>query len=410
MHDSDLSFIDLEELISQASVMTSTASNLEDISESICFNADGWGPVNGDPLSILNDVPYAHFDKKERIGRPADFTQNSYNYHQKYQRNRYGDQNTEFVYKHDTAEDSSFQLVDTVKNKSKGGQGQFKRMTMNQRQNQVRQQGIRGGQGRGSGPQMAFGNRQNQRGGKQQQGRFQRRPEKRQERLPSLSVGPDWLMIAEFEHSQLLKMQTNPPKVQDLVWCGHLDQYDENFDKITTRSARTLLRSDNRIFYSVTTQEDPVLQKFSDLTGEGGQVFATDTILAQMMAAPRAVYSWDLVIEKRGTTIHIDKRDNSSFDYLTVSETSRDPPSTGEDVDELNYPDKLSLEATMINQNFSQQVLQDPLIENVRKIYEPNPFYDADENTEVVEPASVAYRYRQFSLGRCLFFVITLLL
>ena len=126
--------------------------------------------------------------------------------------------------------------------------------------------------------------------------------------------------------------------------------------------------------------------------------------------------------------IFLDKRENSSFDLLTVSETAQEPPSASEEFDEINHPDKLSLEATMINQNFSQQVLMD--VEGVKKTvscipsvcissviqysryttnshllnislphsqFEPNPF--AEELEAGMEAASVAYKYRLFTLG-----------
>ena len=111
------------------------------------------------------------------------------------------------------------------------------------------------------------------------------------------------------------------------------------------------------------------------------------------------VCSWDIVVEKTPFGVFLDKREQSGFDLLTVSETSHDPPSGGEDVDIINHPEKLALEATSINQNFSQQVLLDSDREaaGTRKNYEPNPFFDASE--EGVQPASVAYRYRKFTLG-----------
>lgn len=90
------------------------------------------------------------------------------------------------------------------------------------------------------------------------------------------------------------------------------------------------------------------------------------------------------------------QRENSIFDYLTVSETAHDPPSASEDCEEVNYPEKLSLEATMINQNFSQQVLVEPS-DATRKTFEPNPFFEDDDQGS--EPAAVAYRYRKF--GEC---------
>jgi translation initiation factor 3 subunit D len=203
-------------------------------------------------------------------------------------------------------------------------------------------------------------------------------------------------MIEEFDLAQLLKLQANIPVAEDLLWAGHMDQYDENFDKITTRTAKALRKIENKIFYDVTSGEDPVLEKFA-VEGQG-DVYATDAIIAQLMAAPRSVYSWDIVIQKVNGMIFLDKRDNSSFDFLTVSETSHDPPVVNEETEPVNYPEALSVEATMINQNFSQQVLLE--VDGNRKTFEPNPFFDEFEaGSSNVEPASVAYRYRKFTLG-----------
>lgn len=58
-------------------------------------------------------------------------------------------------------------------------------------------------------------------------------------------------------------------------------------------------------------------------------------------------------------TLFLDKREASQLDYLTVNETAVDPPTPGDDpTNNINAPDRLSLEATMINQNFSQQILK----------------------------------------------------
>ena len=181
------------------------------------------------------------------------------------------------------------------------------------------------------------------------------------------------------------------------MWAGHLDQYDEAFDKLDTKNARPLQRIENKIFYYVSTSDDAVLQNFA--VQEVGNVYATDAILALLMASPRSVYSWDIVIEKFNGMVFMNKRENSTFDFLTVSETAHDPPVANEDTEEINHPDKLSLEATAINQNFSQQILK----ENdgtSRQTYEPNPFFDESEDEAAgSEPASVAYRYRKFTLG-----------
>lgn len=173
------------------------------------------------------------------------------------------------------------------------------------------------------------------------------------DRTASVAVAHDWEMIEEFDLSQLLKLVANPPTVEDLAWCGFVDQYDDNYDKLTTRTSRGLRRCDNRQFYDVTSSDDPLLERFA-IDGIG-EVIATDSIIAQLMASPRSVYSWDIVVQKLNGIIFLDKRDNSAFDFLTVSETAQDPPTN--ELDEINQPDKLAMEATLINQNFGQQIL-----------------------------------------------------
>ena len=188
-------------------------------------------------------------------------------------------------------------------------------------------------------------------------GRGNFRRDRKADRVPSLAVGGEWAMVEEFDLPALLKLVANPPQVEDLVWTGHLDQYDEAYDKLSTRTAKPLKRIENKVFYAVRTADDPVLEKFA--VEEIGNVYATDAILALLMASPRSVYSWDITIEKTNGILFLDKRENSLFDFLTVSETAREPPQASEDIDEINHPEKLSIEATMINQNFSQQVLKE---------------------------------------------------
>ena len=83
-------------------------------------------------------------------------------------------------------------------------------------------------------------------------------------------------------------------------------------------------------------------------------MFITDTLLTTLMCTPRSVYSWDIVITRAGGRLFFDKRDGSSLDLLTVAETS--PEQIAEDKDNINGVQQLSLEATTLNQNFSQQV------------------------------------------------------
>lgn len=83
-------------------------------------------------------------------------------------------------------------------------------------------------------------------------------------------------------------------------------------------------------------------------------VFATDSILATLMCAPRSVYSWDIVVQRVGNKLFFDKRDGSQLDMLTVNETAQE--SLPEAKEDINSAPALSMEATVTNQNFSQQV------------------------------------------------------
>jgi len=90
--------------------------------------------------------------------------------------------------------------------------------------------------------------------------------------------------------------------------------------------------------------------------------------------------------------LFFDKRDKSQFDFLTVNETATEPPRDDEK-DSINSPQNLSVEASYINQNFSQQVLS---MGNKFSFPEPNPFQGALTDEEV---APVGYRYRKWDFG-----------
>jgi len=311
--------------------------------------------------------------------------------------------NAELQYKHDTSEDATFSLVDT----SKAG---AKRFGPPRRQ----WQGGKGkGKGKGKGADAAAGgkggrgNDQQMRRRNDPRGNDRRRTNNNQggkgkgrwggraERQASVKVGAEWQVVDEFDLAAFAKLQTNKPKEEDLKWCGHLNEYDVAYDSVTSKAAKPLNRSENTEFYNVSTTDDPVIEELA--TDETGNVYATDAILAHLMACPRSVYPWDIVVQKMGDAVFFDKRDDSQFDYLTVSETAQDPPAPNDDPEAINSPENLSLEASSINQNFSQQILKE---DGKREDFDmPNPFYDEDESGGEMLPAAVGYRYRRFALG-----------
>merc|ERR1712013_274817 len=283
------------------------------------------------------------FSKSDRLGKVSDWTGATYQdrrYMTKYQ-SQYGAGGTQYAYYHEEDE-TSFQLVDTARaTKPMYGRG-------------------RGFRGRG-----------------QFRGRGNNNFNNRAATTTNLQTLTKAQKIKEMDFPRLGKLSlptVNEPT--DLLQCGALEYYDKIFD---------------RIFHTVTTTDDPVIRKLVK-TETTANVFATDAILATLMCASRSAYSWDIVVQKIGGKVFLDKRDNTEFDLLTVSETSAEPPQ--EEGANLNSPRNLALEATFVNHNFSQQVLKSD--GEKYKFDIDNPFVDADEEGEV---ASVAYRYRRWNLG-----------
>lgn len=371
-------------------------------------NASGWGPT-ALPEQFLN-VPYAPFNKGDKLGKAADFVSNYAPRQSRYARDPSG-VNAEFQYKFDAAEDASFQLVDTAKSTRPKTQDRL-RPTWNQQRFAGRgaaQFGRGGAQfGRGGRPgdkdpnapttssqqlRLKGQQKQNKRWDRLANARraltSRRRDEVKIDRQATVHVQSSWSIVDQFELQQLTKLQANLPAAEDLRWCGELHEYDGTFDRVTSRSNVRVRRYDDRDFYYVTTTDDPVIEELA--TKGDANVFATDAILAHLMASPRSVIPWDIVVQRVNNMVFFDKRDESSFDLLTVNENSSEPPNS-DDPTAINHPDRLALEATMINQNLSQQVMK---ASKVKKLDAANPFTNEDGAT----PATYGYRYRSFDLG-----------
>lgn len=368
-------------------------------------NPTSWGPPSEEdtsnpnaPLSKFRLLPYAPFGRSDRLGRSADFT--SRNTYQRGQGRRGGDNNEEFQYKVDAAEESSFQLVDTSRAATSSSARRFVTPAARRRQHtqRLRQVNARRQQQTLGPTQLQSQQRTRATGrGRFQGGRGGRGYAPRVDRQASVSVQPDWNQVEELDLAKITKHLTTStavPPVEDILWCGFLDQYNDAYDKVAARTPVPLRKNETKEFYPVTTTDDPVIEKLA-IDGNGN-VFITDSILAHLMTCTRSIYPWDVVIQKLPNgTLFFDKRDNSQFDFLTVNETAHTAP-TNDDPDSINTPERLGLEATIIHQNFSQQILKNKASRSSMDL--PNPFYDEDDN-DGMEPASVAYRYRKFNLG-----------
>jgi len=288
--------------------------------------------------------------------------------------------------------DDGFQLVDTTQptkggGKGKGGKskGKGKAIAVNY------QEGILGAR------QRPFFQQTQDKGkggkGKKGKGGMQRRQAPSFKEW-SVQTKTEWEMKREIMLSALCKLQLigsdKDIQREDVMWCGKLHEYNKEFDRLTLRTKKTVTRFEDLNFFNVTTSDDPLLpdllQQDPDAT-----VIATDHVLASLIAAARSVYSWDIVVTKIAGKLIFDKRDGSQIDYLTVNETAQVAPEA-EDPNHMNSPQKLGQEASCVNQNFSQMVLDMSVAPT--EMEKANPFEEDGDG----HAASVAYRYQKITL------------
>ncbi|KAI0208592.1 Eukaryotic translation initiation factor 3 subunit D [Lamellibrachia satsuma] len=315
---------------------------------------------------------------------------------------QFGGTTNQYAYYHDEDE-SSFQLVDTARIQKPPYQRGRNRFTQNKlrRERERRLQAQSNMQVLSKNQKSRERDRQRQlrkwqkQFGRQQMDRWRDRNQIRQ-RDASVMVRDTWDVVEEMDFPRLSKLSL--PSVsdpEDLMKCGGVEFYDRQYDRVTTKNEKHLKRI-NRVFHSVTTTDDPVIRK---LAKTEGNVFATDIILATLMSCTRSVYSWDIIVQKVGNKLFFDKRDESDFDMLSVSETATEPPQ--DEGNSINAPRNLAMEAKFINQNFSQQVLK--MSDDRYDFDEPNPF--VGEEVEEANVAPVAYKYRKWDLGNGLHLV-----
>jgi len=383
----------------------------------IQVNPSGWGPSNSE--TKFKDMPYQPFSKSDRLGKISDWTGATYQdrrYVTKYN-SAIGAGGTQYSYYYEEDE-SSFHLVDTSRALRpmygrgrffRGGRGNFRGGIGAQGGQRWSTQGNMKNSGQLQVLSKAQKNKERER--TRQMRKWQQQQKGRQnynrnvqikQRESSVNIKSDWVVLEEMEKTPLGKLSLpTVAEPEDLLCCGTLEYYDKAYDRVNVKNEKPLRKID-RIIHTVTTTDDPVIRKLAK-SHPDANVFATDTILATLMCCTRSIYSWDIVVQKIGGKIFLDKRDDTEFDLLTVSETAAEPPQ--DEGSSLNSPRNLALEATFINHNFSQQVLKADM--DKYKFPEENPFAEAEDSDEEAaegsgnktQVASVGYRYRKWDLG-----------
>uniref|UniRef100_A0A0G4GBJ7 Eukaryotic translation initiation factor 3 subunit 7 n=1 Tax=Chromera velia CCMP2878 TaxID=1169474 RepID=A0A0G4GBJ7_9ALVE len=363
-------------------------------------NEGGWGPVSSpeiltQQLTPLELLPFETSMRVDKLGKVCDFSLQALKYREQ-QDKKYGR-----THEGKDEENEEFHLVDNrPAPKTKKPYTQRQRTWQPQGPGQWGQQQQRG-QGGPGGPQQGAQHQQQPPKGQQKipprfQKTFQNRYDNRIKAMRDWSVQPsvEWSLECEINLANLPKLSINAKDLtaEDMYWCGFISSFDRNWDRVTPKTEKPLARFENVGFVNVPTSDDSMIQSVMG-NDTPIRIFATDRVLACLMAAARSTYSWDIVAMRVEDKLILDHRPGSLIEWMTVNETSPEPPNP-EAKEVHNQPHKLGHEATMINQNFSHAVLDQRTPPS--KLPTISPF--TDDLPAGWKPAATAYRYRKFTL------------
>lgn len=377
----------------------------------------GWGPTSC--VALFKDVPFAPYNKGDRLGRISDWSQSRWRGKGPQQ---YGQgQTSTFAYKHDNEDETTFSLVDN-KPKPKLGYRRYNKMPF--RGNFRGGRGGWGAGGRGGGGQwtdrggrggrgarggMQRGNFRGGRGGYFNNGRGNtngyRGYNNKEEvvREPSVPIDEKWEEVAELDIEEISNELARPGTTETLISAGTLEKWNEAYDRISPKQPKMLQRFEANEHYAATTSADPYIKKMAAESKESMTVYATDVILGLLMSCGKSVNPWDILVRKTDKALYFDKRsDSKCVDFLSVNENLKDSSLATLEKDNVNVPENLSQEATLTAQNLSQQVVSK---DKVKEMGAENPLTSQLRKGE--KPASTCFRYRKFALGQESYSVVT---
>jgi translation initiation factor 3 subunit D len=85
---------------------------------------------------------------------------------------------------------------------------------------------------------------------------------------------------------------------------------DRAYENLAPKTEKTLERISRNFIYPPIS-DDPIIRQL--MLDNSGTVFGADTIFAALMACPRAVYPWDIVVTRVQGRLIFDKREQSQI-------------------------------------------------------------------------------------------------
>lgn len=372
-------------------------------------NEAGWGPHPNSCPEHLRYLPFAPYSKNDRLGRACEWTFTR-DRDRRWMRNRTETEPSPFVI--EQVDEEGFHLVDTkTAAKPKWGPG-------------ARRPGVAGQQGRGGArgggqigawsdrnrdgqsqaskhanpkdPRSRYGARGGRGGGR---GFDSWRDKPMRVRVASVEVRPEWVPLDGQNSSEdftmalalMDKLKTDDEPVgEEIAGVGNVFFVSKAIDKASVRSALPLKKLQEPKPFHLPAMDDPIIKK---LASQGkAQIFTTDLALAVLMSASRSVISWDLVVQRAGSSLFIDIREGSSVYDTSVNETAQDAPDDENKEQQMNSMTALSTEAGYINYCYTMQCLDGTQAPTpVDPKGPPTPF-------DVPLPNGKGFRYRRWQL------------
>jgi translation initiation factor 3 subunit D len=210
-------------------------------------------------------------------------------------------------------------------------------------------------------------------------------------------VQADWEYIIDANKTNFDKTPVTNVKVTDIAIAGKIGEYDKSWDGKINPKKNVPFSLPPTISFGAGPRSDRFIQELveKDRATSDTIIYATDTILSTIMTVKNSVFPWDITVVKEGNQLFLEpsleKNKANYIDILTVNEnTANDLP---EDEKEML---KLCIESTNVNKKF---------IEISTKGTEVKEFGDG-KYPSIEVPDRKVYRYRKWTLDNRLHVVV----
>jgi translation initiation factor 3 subunit D len=343
---------------------------MEKLSSISLQSLDYWGPPSNFIFDQYRNLPFAPFNKLEKISKACDFTGAS--------SKPSGAPGGGFGAKGE--EEDEYIVVEASTGLKKQVGGMY---------NKTRRPGQPYGQFNKAMPQAGQLRKVIQPGSRYRQNNYQRTMTTRTKFKDNAGVQTDWVYIIDAAKLNFEKAPVSTVTVKDLLSVGSLKEYDRSTElKATPKKEQSLTSqppsamtiryglSDDRVFEEYIKQDQGTAEP---------TVYATDAVLSAILTVKNSVFPWDVRVKKVGNQIILDQSEqekSSYIDMLSVNENT-----TGNLPEEEKDLIRLCIEATYINKNFNAQVA---------KGEEKTVKSDKIELDEL--PEEKLYKYRKYTL------------